>query len=95
MRLQIAVGGVLLFVAMYMFLGVMVATWLGHRGHTLSVDSVIPEPLSGPEGSPAVLDNLRLWVGIAVVLIVIAYTLPLLGLVGDGLLQPGAPPVGV
>jgi cytochrome c oxidase subunit 1 len=95
MRLQIALGGVLLFVGMYMFLGVMVATWLGHRGHELSVNGHIPEPLSGPEHSPKILDNVRLWVGIAVLLVVLAYALPLWGLIQNGLLQPGTPPVPV
>ncbi len=95
MRLQIALGGTLLFVALAMFLGVMGATWLGHRGGTLRVNGSIPEPLSGPEHAPTILDNLRLWLAVAAVLVVIAYALPLWGLVSDGLLAPGSSPVPV
>jgi cytochrome c oxidase subunit 1 len=96
MRLQIAVGGFLLFVALAMFLAVMVATWLGHRGAgQLSVNGEIPAPLSGSEHSPLVLDNLRLWLAIAVVLVALAYGVPLAAIVGDGLFAPGSPPVPV
>ena len=96
MRLQIALGGFLLFVAMSMFLAVMFSTWLGHRGvGQLSVNGEIPPALSGPEHSPLVLDNLRLWFLIAAVLVVLAYGVPLAGIVGDGLLAPGSPPVPV
>jgi cytochrome c oxidase subunit 1 len=96
MRLQIALGGFLLFVAMAMFLGVMVATWLGHRGAgTLSVNGDIPPALSGPQNSPRVLDDLRIWFLIAVVLVALAYGVPLAAIVGDGILAPGSPPVPV
>ncbi len=91
MRIQIAIGGTLLFVALVMFLAVMTVTWIGYRGHPLSVSGTIPEPLSGPEDSPRVLDNLQLWVTIAVVLVVLAYALPLAALVSDGILAPGSP----
>jgi cytochrome c oxidase subunit 1 len=95
MRMQIALGGTLLFVGLCLFLGVMATTWLGHRGGSLSVDGSIPDPLSGSEHAPAVLDNLRLWLAIAVVLVVIAYALPLWGLLQDGVLAPGSSPVPV
>ncbi|WP_276270791.1 b(o/a)3-type cytochrome-c oxidase subunit 1 [Haloarcula litorea] len=95
MRLQIAVGGLLLFVGAAMFLWVMAATWLAHRGGQLSVNSDIPEPLSGPEHSPRVLDNYRLWTAIALLLIVIAYGPPLLGMIQNGLFAPGSPPIPV
>jgi cytochrome c oxidase subunit 1 len=93
MRLQIAVGGTLLFVALVMFLAVMVATWLGGQGGTLRVSGDVPEPLSGPADSPRVLDDLRLWTLIALLLVAIAYGLPLWEMVADGLLAPGAPAV--
>jgi cytochrome c oxidase subunit 1 len=92
MRLQIAIGGTLLFLALVLFLAVMAATWLSGRGGQLSVNSEIPDALSGPEHAPLVLDNLRLWVVIAIVLVVLAYALPLAGMLGDGLLAPGSPP---
>jgi len=95
-RLQIAIGGTLLFVALAMFLVVMVGTWLARPGAaTLSVSSHIPAPLSGTAGSPRVLDNRKIWTAIAAVLILLAYGFPLWALVSDGLLSPGMPPIPV
>jgi cytochrome c oxidase subunit 1 len=93
MRIQIAIGGTLLFVSLCLFLGVMAATWLGYRGHDLRIDSTIPEPLSGPQAGPRVLDNLWLWTIIAVLLVALAYGLPLAAIVSDGVLAPGSPPI--
>jgi cytochrome c oxidase subunit 1 len=96
MRLQIAIGGTLLFLGALMFLTVMLGTWLAERGRgRLRVSSAIPPALSGPEESPRALDDVRLWVGIAVVLVVIAYGVPIGTMVSDGALAPGAPPVPV
>ena len=95
MRLQIALGGTLLFVSLCLFLWVIGATWLGPRGGQLSVDGVIPPALSGPEAGPRVLDDIRLWMVIAVVLVLLTYALPLWGLAADGLLSPGSPPIPV
>ena len=93
MQLQIVIGGTVLFISLVMFLIVMVGTWLGPRGGQLRVNGFIPEPLSGPEHGPKVLDNLRLWFAIACVLVVLAYALPLWSMVADGVLQPGSPPM--
>ena len=79
-RLQIAIGSTLLFLV------VMFGTWLGKSGAA---------PLSGPEGSPRVLDNLKVWTAIAVVLVALAYGLPIWSIVSDGLLTPGSPPIPV
>jgi cytochrome c oxidase subunit 1 len=95
MRLQIAIGGVLLTLSLALFLAVMTATWLGPKGGQLRVNGVIPEPLSGPEQSPRVLDNMKLWLGIAIVLVVLTYTFPILSMVSDGLFGPGSPPIPV
>ncbi len=96
MRLQIAIGSALLFLALVLFLVVMFGTWLGRSGAApLSVNGAIPAPLSGPEGSPRVLDNLTLWTAIAVVLVALAYGLPIWSIVSDGLLTPGSPPIPV
>jgi cytochrome c oxidase subunit 1 len=94
MQTQIAIGGVLLFVSLAMFLTVMVGTWLTPRGvGKLSVNGDLPSPLSGADASPRILDNLRVWAGIAVVLVVIAYGLPLWDMVADGILAPGSAPI--
>jgi len=95
MRLQIAIGGTLLFVGAALFLIVMFDTWIAQRGGTLSVNSNIPDPLSGPEHSPRILDNYKLWTAIALLLIVIAYGPPLASMAADGLFAPGSPPIPV
>ncbi|MFB6151932.1 MAG: b(o/a)3-type cytochrome-c oxidase subunit 1 [Haloarculaceae archaeon] len=95
MRLQIAVGGVLLFVSLALFLYVMATTWLARRGERLSVNGHIPEPLSGAENGPRVLDNLKLWFAIAVVLVALAYTLPLVEMFSNGVFWPGSSPIPV
>jgi cytochrome c oxidase subunit 1 len=90
-RVQIAVGSVLLFVALLMFLAVMWDTYMNTRGGDIGVSGEIPPALSGPEHSPKVLDNLWLWTAIAVVLVVLAYGLPLSAMLQDGVLSPGSP----
>ncbi len=88
---QVAIGGTILFVSMVLFLVVIGGTWWSGAPAT-DVDDVIPPALSGPEHSPKILDNLKLWMGVAVVLVLIAYTLPLAEMVMDGLFSPGAFP---
>jgi len=92
MRLQIAIGGSLLTLGALMFVFVMVGTWLAERGRgQLRVDSHLPEPISGAADSPQVLDNVKLWFLIAVVLVAIAYGFPIYSMVADGVFNPAAP----
>ncbi|MEZ3143132.1 b(o/a)3-type cytochrome-c oxidase subunit 1 [Halobaculum sp. MBLA0143] len=96
MQIQIAVGGTLLFVAAAMFLAVMAWTWFASPPNaSLRVNGELPTPMSTAEDSPRVLDNLKLWVGIAVILVAIAYGLPLYSMLSDGLLSPGSVPFPV
>jgi cytochrome c oxidase subunit 1 len=91
MRIQIAIGGTLLFLSAVMFLAVMLATWLmSPRTSKLRVNGEIPEPLSTAEDAPLVLDNLKLWFALAVVLVALAYGLPLYDMVADGIFAPGS-----
>ena len=92
MQWQIAIGGTILFLSLVAFLVVVVASWKWGEDVPKPVDDSLPAPLSGPEHSPKILDNMKLWVGIAVVLVLLAYTLPLADMVMDGLFTPGAPP---
>ncbi|MDL0128713.1 b(o/a)3-type cytochrome-c oxidase subunit 1 [Halobacterium salinarum] len=93
MRLQIAAGGTLLAVSAMLFLTVMLGTWLAERGRgRLRVNSHLPEPISGATDGPAVLDNFTLWVAVAVLLVVIAYGVPVSTMLTDGALTPGVPP---
>jgi len=93
---QIALGGVLLFLSVVLFLFNVAATWAQDRVDT-PVDDRIPEPLSPPSGAPLVLDNLALWTVIAIVLVVLAYTLPLASIITDAGLLGKSPafPVSV
>ncbi|MCU4743712.1 b(o/a)3-type cytochrome-c oxidase subunit 1 [Halobacteria archaeon AArc-m2/3/4] len=86
---QVAIGGTLLFVSAVLFLWNMLITSFNRPTETLP-SNVIPEPLSGSDDSPAVLDNLKLWTLIAIVLVVLAYSLPLASIVDrGGLFGPG------
>ena len=88
LNLQLALGGSLLFVSTVLFIANLVVT-AGNPTVSGLAES-IPPALSGPEDAPRVLDDLRLWVSIAVVLVVLAYVLPLAAIVMDGgLLGPG------
>ncbi|MDY6776224.1 MAG: b(o/a)3-type cytochrome-c oxidase subunit 1 [Halobacteria archaeon] len=93
-RWQLAIGGVFLFISAFAFIAVLVASvFAGSRIDAAQHDFTIPEPLSGPEDGPLILDNLKLWGAIAVVLVLLAYGVPLMSWVTDGPLQPGAIPV--
>jgi len=65
-----------------LFLVLMLLTVFNNDSEPI-VDGTLPPALSGPEDSPQVLDNLRLWFGIAFALVVLAYALPLAGIVAQ------------
>ncbi len=91
MQWQVAIGGTILTIALVMFLVVLVGSWGWGEASDQPVDDTIPAPLSGPEHSPKILDNMKLWTGVAIVLVILAYTFPLYEMVIDGLFHPGAP----
>ena len=92
LNVQIAVGGTLLFVSTLLFLIVVVMTVLGDTVDGLPVNEYAGT-LSGPEDSPLVLDNLKLWAGIAVLLVILAYALPLASIISrGGVFGPGGQP---
>jgi cytochrome c oxidase subunit 1 len=89
LRFQIALGGTLLFASLVLFLGNVVVSLLEPPMEE-SFDASLEPALSGPEDAPEVLDNLALWTAIALVLVVLAYVLPLGAIVADGgLFGPG------
>ncbi|MEZ3162589.1 b(o/a)3-type cytochrome-c oxidase subunit 1 [Halorubrum sp. RMP-47] len=88
LNIQIAIGGTLLFVSTILFIGNLLLTMGNPKVSGLA--DPLPPALSGPTDSPQVLDNLRLWVGIALTLVVLAYALPLAAIINrGGLLGPG------
>jgi cytochrome c oxidase subunit 1 len=92
MQWQTALGGTILFISLVFFLIVIVASWRGAEESAATIDDTIPAPLSGAEHSPKILDNMKLWIGIAILLVILAYSVPLADMVMDGLFSPGAPP---
>ncbi len=92
MNWQIAIGGTIMFISLVLFLWVVIGSWLGGEKSDYPVDDNIPAPLSGAEHSPQVLDNIKLWLVLAIALIIIAYTIPLSEMVMDGIFSPGALP---
>jgi cytochrome c oxidase subunit 1 len=91
MKWQIAIGGTILTISLILFLWVIVATWMKGEKVEHPVDESIPEPLSGPEHTPAVLDNIKLWLALAIILVILAYSFPLWDMIKDGLFAPGVP----
>ncbi|WP_256402287.1 b(o/a)3-type cytochrome-c oxidase subunit 1 [Halorubrum salinum] len=82
LNIQIAIGGTLLFVSTVLFIGNLVLTMGNPKVSGLA--DPLPPALSGPDDAPQVLDNLRLWVGIALTLVVLAYALPLAAIINRG-----------
>lgn len=73
-----AIGGLVLFASAGLFVLVMVFTLLGKDGEeTATIEWA--DPLSTPPGGfkPGLWDRLGLWFGVAVVLVIIAYAIPL------------------
>jgi cytochrome c oxidase subunit 1 len=88
LRIQIAIGGTLLFLSTVLFLGNILLSW--DQPKRSGFGQTLPPALSSAAHSPRVLDNIRLWAGIALALVVLAYALPLGAIVADsGLLGPG------
>ena len=92
---QIALGGVLLTLSLVLFFANIIGTAFGSRSDNLP-DNGYAEALSGSDDAPRVLDNLKLWTAIAVVLVIIAYSLPLMSIVDrGGLYGPDITPLPV
>lgn len=87
--LQVVVGGTLLVLSLVLFFANVLMTLLTKTTGSIPANE-FAGTLSGPEDSPAILDNLKLWFGIAVVLVILAYAMPVAaiidraGLFGEG-----------
>ncbi|OAQ51422.1 hypothetical protein HTG_17170 [Natrinema mahii] len=82
-NMQVALGAVILTLSLALFLLNMVMTSIGSNSESIP-DNTYADTLSGAEDSPRILDNLKLWTAIAVVLVIIAYTLPLASIIDAG-----------
>ncbi|RJX41960.1 cytochrome C oxidase subunit I [Halonotius aquaticus] len=92
LRMQLALGGTLLFLSTILFVSNIALSTGSPRMSGLG--KPLSEPLSPAADSPKVLDNLTLWFGIAMVLVVLAYILPLASIITDsGIVDPGVRPV--
>jgi cytochrome c oxidase subunit 1 len=89
---QVILGGTLLFLSTLLFLAIVLLTVLGDKTEGLPANGYA-DTLSGPEDAPLVLDNLKLWASIAVLLVILAYALPLASIITrGGLFGPGGNP---
>lgn len=68
-----AIGGVILFISGFLFFVNVVGTFFSPQGSAADEDLPLAEALSGPENAPAVLDRWRVWVGVAILIILVAY----------------------
>lgn len=67
------VGGVILFISGALYFTNVIGTLMTKKGSGADVEVPLSEALSGPENAPAALDNFRLWIGIAILLILLSY----------------------
>jgi cytochrome c oxidase subunit 1 len=77
----VAIGGVILVISGLLYYVNVVGTLLAKKGTAMDVDMPIAEALSGPENAPAILDRWRVWIGGAIVIILIAYVPVLIAII--------------
>lgn len=82
-----AVGGAILFVAILLIIYIVInlAFW-APKGHE---EYPIGEVSSEAEATPLIFENWKLWIGISAVLIILAYTVPVIDMIQNA--PPGSP----
>jgi len=89
LQFQIAVGGVLLILSLALFFAHLLLSTYAVGNRPAATGETLPPALSGPEHAPTILGNLRLWTGIAIVLVLLTYILPISSIVsGNGWFGP-------
>lgn len=68
-----AIGGTILFISGMLYFVNVVGSLLTKKDTAAEVDMPVAEALSGPENAPPVFDRWRVWIGGAVILVLIAY----------------------
>ncbi len=83
----VAIGAAILTIAAgLMFYNFIYMTWLAPKGETAFP---ISEPASDTSTTPKILENWKLWIGIAALLILFAYTIPVYNMIVHA--PPGSP----
>ncbi|MBO8170794.1 MAG: b(o/a)3-type cytochrome-c oxidase subunit 1 [Bacillaceae bacterium] len=83
-----AIGGVILFIAaMLMIYNFIYLAFFAPRGVE---EYPMGEVANEAEKTPMILENWKIWIGVSAALILIAYTVPLIGIIENS--PPGSPP---
>lgn len=69
----VGVSGVILFISGALYFINVIGTLLNKKDSATEVVVPLAEALSGPENSPAALDNWRMWIGFAILLVLLSY----------------------
>ncbi|PWV99742.1 cytochrome c oxidase subunit 1 [Paenibacillus cellulosilyticus] len=85
-HVAMAIGGMILFIGLLILAYIVYNLMRGPKGET---EYPIGETAEGAEETPRYLERWGLWVGIAVVLILFAYTLPLIDMFQTTVKSPG------
>jgi cytochrome c oxidase subunit 1 len=70
---MVAIGGVVMAVSGLLYFMNIILTFFSPKDSALNVKVPEARALSGPDKAPAMLDNFRIWIILAVVLIIVAY----------------------
>ncbi len=70
---MVGIGGVILFISGALYFTNVIGTLLNKKDSATDVVIPLSESISGPENSPAALDNWRLWVGMAIFVVLLSY----------------------
>lgn len=85
-HVAMAISGVLLFLAVLIMIGCIIGMLRAPKGYQ---EYPIGEVAESAEPTPPLLERWGVWIGVCVVLIVFAYTIPLAGMIGSDV--PGSP----
>ncbi|TMV47638.1 b(o/a)3-type cytochrome-c oxidase subunit 1 [Paenibacillus mesophilus] len=85
-HVAMAIGGTILFVAVVIMIANIVGLLRAPKGDT---EYPIGEVAETAEKTPALLERWGVWIGVCVVLIIVAYTIPIMDMIGNDV--PGSP----
>jgi len=81
-----AVGGIILFISLLVLIRIVVGLLRSPKGKT---EYPIGEVYDNAEKTPRLFERWGLWIAVSAVLIVVAYTVPLIGMIAGGSESPG------